>query len=141
MCFIPIEHSLDILFILLEIFTAFQPCYQNLGYVYTTTCTKNVKVFPLRFFFLFCALCKETLHTYRLNTLYTCVISPSQICVFVVYTETLIMVSFSKTYTLEPVSKSLHFHAPKTPLLGKWTAKTHLNVSVFIWKLSSLNGP
>lgn len=55
-----------------------------------------------------------------------------------VYTETL-MPSFSKTFTLSPVFKSLRFQYAKTALLCKWTAKTLKKYSIYSWN-SSVNG-
>ncbi len=61
----------------------------------------------------------------------------SQICFFIVYVETIIWL-FPKTCNLKPVFKSLHFQAPKTPLLCKLS---HKKFSVFTWKQCLLNGP
>lgn len=45
----------------------------------------------------------------------------------------MIMLTFSKNWTLKPVFKSLPFQFPKTPLLWKLRAKGHKN-EIFCWK-------
>lgn len=87
----------------------------HLGYIYMTAMYQKVKK---KFFFAYrwqhCQnhLDVTTLLSTYLETEYTihmCMMSSlSQVCGFVVYTET-VMVLFSKTYNLKPIFKSLHW--------------------------------